>query len=218
MRLFILFFSIIIFALNTSNAFAQNLICKLTKYSCPKVLYKQLIQRDNFYYRKFDANKYTGYVDGRRKGFMQDGVKEGIWEFYFNGKLKIKENLVLGERNGETKIYFNSGELNSKSNYKNGLKNGYYKTYYKSGKLRSISSYKNNKRIGESKIFYENGNILGLGLFENGNEEGNFILYTKKGDIKEGAFFKKGRLQFCFNKFSITKIKCDNFKMGWVWF
>ena len=146
--------------------------------------YKDLVERDGIYYKKFSNVPFTGKVTGKGQGFVKNGKREGSWVVYHeNGQLKRKGNYKNGKEEGSVVEYYKSGQLflkfyykndrpegpsfvyhyngmlSQKANYKNGKAEGFWFNYYKNGKLESKVNYKNS--IVKSTVGYdENGNIL----------------------------------------------------------
>ena len=58
-----------------------------------------LVLRDGLYYEKFTAVPFTGEVEGKWKGSIKNGKREGTWVTYHdNGQLWNKGNYTNGEK------------------------------------------------------------------------------------------------------------------------
>lgn len=78
-------------------------------------------------------------------------------EKYPNGIIKIKGDLVKGLRQGLWESYYENGVKWSESNYLFGLRNGTYKIFYPNGRLKIHGAYKNEKKSGIWYFYNEKG-------------------------------------------------------------
>ena len=92
------------------------------------VTYDDLVQREGLYYKKFSDSPFTGEVEGKWKGSIKNGLKEGTWV-----------------------TYHNNGQLNSKGNYKNGKREGTWVFFNKDGSkdTRWSGVYRNDKKVSD---------------------------------------------------------------------
>ena len=74
--------------------------------------------KNNFLYLKDSNDKFTGHVIGKAGGYVQNGLKEGKWTYYFS---KNKIHKII--------------------NYKNGKKNGLQKEFYENKNLKFVGKY-----------------------------------------------------------------------------
>ena len=89
-NLLITFFTIL-FCLTSSVGYSQNIVCEKTGYFCPEVNFKELVLRDNNYYKKFSNQPFTGIVNGKEQGSLKNGNREGPWlGYYDNGNLNSR--------------------------------------------------------------------------------------------------------------------------------
>ena len=122
--------------------------------------YKDLVERDGIYYKKFSDVPFTGKVNGKEQGLMKNGKKDGSWiQYHNNGQLFYKVNFKNGKEDGSWISYHLNGQLWDKGNWKNGNRDGSWLSYYNNGQL----SYKVN--------------------FKNGKLEGSFIRYNRDGSV-----------------------------------
>ena len=56
----------VLLCLSVSVGYSQELICKITGYNCPKVDFKDLVERDGLYYEKYTIVPFTGKVTGKQ--------------------------------------------------------------------------------------------------------------------------------------------------------
>jgi len=90
--------------------------------------YKDLVERNGIYYKKFSEVPFTGVVNGKVQGSFKNGKQEGSWINYYD-----------------------NGQLNYKGNFKNGLKDGYFVEYEYNGTIiyNLTGTYKDGKRISD---------------------------------------------------------------------
>ena len=87
-------------------------LLSLGSYPSLGIDFKDLVERNGFYYEKFSDLPYTGEVTGEEQGSLRKGLKEGEWvEYYYNGQLESQENFKNGLRNGKSVWYHNNGHL-----------------------------------------------------------------------------------------------------------
>ena len=112
--------------------------------------YKNLVQRDGLFYKKFTEVPFNGKVDGEYNGLIKNGKKEGSWvKYHDNGELSSKGEYKNGKREGSWISWWFNGQLDSKGDYKNGKREGSWIWYDKEGTLIKGHSgtYKNGERI-----------------------------------------------------------------------
>ena len=202
MKTFIITFFTVLFCLNSSVGYSQNIICEKTGYSCPEINFKDLVKRDGVYYKKFSDEPYTGKVTGLEQGSLKNGLKAGFWVKYFdNGQLYSKGHYksnkldgvwIYNHRNGQlhkkfhyknNKVdgtfvnYYKNGNLHFKVNYNNDLKNGSWIKYWNNGQLGEKGNYKNNKREGSWVYYWDSGKLSSKGKYKNDKKEGYWITY-----------------------------------------
>ena len=98
--------------------------------------YKDLVQRDGLFYKKFTDVPFTGQVTGEEKGLLKNGKKEGsFFKYYKNGQLWSKGNFQNNKKEGSWIVYFNNGQKFSKGKYKNGRPEGYWVMYDEDGTI-----------------------------------------------------------------------------------
>ena len=72
-----------------------------------------LVWRDGFFYEKFTSTPVSGELDeGRERGLIKNGKKEGYWEQYWEtGQLLSKGNYKNGKREGSWEFYNEDGTV-----------------------------------------------------------------------------------------------------------
>ena len=114
--------------------------------------YKDLVERDGVYYKKFTDIPFTGKVTGQEQGSIKNGKKEGSWIAYWeNGQLLYKCDFKNGNLDGSYISYWDNGQLLSKGNWKNGKEEGYWVRYKEDGTVwkKYTGTYKNGKKISD---------------------------------------------------------------------
>lgn len=137
-------------------------------------------------------------------GCKSKSIPKEVKEYYPNGSLKCKYNVVDGVINGKFVCYFESGEIESEINYKDGLRQGRVNTYYKNGMLRWRGTNLNDILNGWTEYFDQNGvlkarveyiqldttqgylSYLNLATPDSSKVEveNRYIVYDKSGDAK----------------------------------
>ena len=115
-----------------------------------------------------------------------DGVVEGEFNsFYLNGNLKEKGVLVNGVKDGIWEEYFDqNGKISLIKNYQLGIKFGSWKKFDINGNFLFEDTYDSSGFISNSKMFYENGNLFRETSYSRGLITGNLSEYYKNGSIK----------------------------------
>ena len=137
--------------------------------------FRDLVQRDGYYYKKFSDIPYTGKInsDGIIFGRMENGKKEGYWSYYHdNGQLMIKGLKKDGKSEGEWVHYHDNGKLKLKIFYINDKKEGPAVYYWSNGQLDSKGNYKNDKADGVWVYFNSKGekDLKFSGTYSNGKK------------------------------------------------
>ena len=108
-----------------------------------EVKWKDLVERDGIYYKKFTDIPFTGNVTGIFQGKIKDGKKHGSWVWYHdNGQLYSKETFKDGKLDGPYVSYHENGQLSFKGTYKDGKKVGPWVRYHLDGRLGNKVTYK----------------------------------------------------------------------------
>jgi len=152
------------------------------------------------------------YDDGKVKaeGTTKDGVKVGLWKFYYkDGTLMAEEQYSEeGLLHGKVRRYDFKGRLSTVETWKDGLEEDTAYEYYPSGKIFRKGNYKEGLQEGEWFTYYENGVVKDKGMYSLGRATGTWLFYDKSGrllheatyinGIKEGParfFDKKGNVE-----------------------
>ena len=95
------------------------------------------------------------------KGSPFTGV---VSDYYENGQLASKINLIDGKFNGLEVGYFENGNIKGKINYINNLIHGEFEEYFENGQLKEKANYINGNLNGPSVSYYFNGNLKKEGV------------------------------------------------------
>ena len=136
------------------------LVCLISITLAEELHFRDLVQRDGYYYKKFTDIPYTGNIntDGIIFGRIENGKKEGYWSYYHdNGQIMMKGLYENGESEGEWEYYHNNGQLKTKIFFKNGKKEGPAVYYWSNGQLDAKGNYKNDKSDGDWIYFHSTG-------------------------------------------------------------
>jgi antitoxin component YwqK of YwqJK toxin-antitoxin module len=135
--------------------------------------WKDLVERNGIFYKKFSDVPFSGKITGRQQGTYKNGKKEGAWVFYYgNGQVLAKGNFKNGNKDGAEVSYHDSGELESKGNFKNGKYEGAWIGYHKNGQLEVKGNFKVGEKEGAWVDYNKDGTIIKrlTGNFKNGKK------------------------------------------------
>jgi hypothetical protein len=125
-------------------------------------------------------------------------IKEEVIDYYPNGKVKIKGQLVDGVRHGIFLEYYSSGKLKFKEPWIRGKVNGPFEEYSPKGKIHKKGIVKDNKLV-EEIYFFETGEVHKIQKYdkdgyietvekyrENGERDSIAYPYLEIHDVKVG--------------------------------
>ena len=118
------------------------------------VRYRDLVKRDDVYFKKFTSTPFSGQTTGRIKGSFKSGKRDGEWEKYYeNGQLSFKGRYKDGNKVGPWVEYSSNGNLESKGIYLNGQRSGKWVFFSSTGRKifgpNGSGMYKNNSKISD---------------------------------------------------------------------
>ena len=157
MKTFIITFFTVLFCLTSSVGWSLE--------------YKDLVERDGLFYKKFSDVPFTGKTAGQEQGSFKNGKRDGSWLSYWaNGKLKSKGNYKNDNLEGSWTEYYDNGQLFYKGKYKDWLEEGYWVMYWENGQLKSKGNYKRGSQEGSWIYYNEDGTIWedATGTYRNG--------------------------------------------------
>ena len=109
-----------------------------------KISEKNLVIRNNLFYKKFTNKPFSGLVDS----------------YHENGQLKTTGQIINGKKNALWEKYYSNGQKKSIGHYKMGIKEGFWKYYFLNSNLKEEEFYKNGKKHGLWKTFDPRGSLL----------------------------------------------------------
>jgi antitoxin component YwqK of YwqJK toxin-antitoxin module len=89
-------------------------------------------------------------------------------EFHDNGKIKSKGSIVNGLKEGMWLFYFESGKKEKEIYFKDDVEDGLFRRWYEDGTLAIESESKNGISEGIWREYYENGSLKEEALYKNG--------------------------------------------------
>ena len=114
--------------------------------------YKDLVERDGIYYKKFSDVPFTGKTTGKVQGTFKNGKLEGSFVLYHdNGQLFYKGDYRNGEKDGSWITYHDNAQLCNKGGFWLGKKEGTWVWYSKDGTIteKLSGNYKNDIKISD---------------------------------------------------------------------
>ncbi len=105
-----------------------------------------LTQDRNYAFNTQEGKSYYFIGDHEEKGEMQNGLREGKWTYYFNGKKKaFVGKFKDGFPEGKHKYWFGNGRRAYVMKYKNGKLHGKMIEYIETGGVNHVYIYKNGR-------------------------------------------------------------------------
>lgn len=160
----------------------------------------------------------------------EDGLKQGVYELHYEGKLYEEGVFSNGKQDGIRTIFYPNGKRQVEEFYDNGDLTA-KKEYYENGTLKTEGQYDEAVTMsGEWNFYYENGKIKESVNFKNSVEDGAFKEYYENGNIKaEGTYIpvsfgveteglEQGELKE-YNEAGelVTKKMCESGKCKTIW-
>jgi antitoxin component YwqK of YwqJK toxin-antitoxin module len=105
-----------------------------------------------------------------KRGHVEDGKEEGLWEHYFkNGQFYKLIKVRVGPKrpDGLSELFYEDGLLKEKGDYKDGELEGPQERFYENGQLEYRGKYKTGQRDGTWMYFDEEGNLTKTEEWEN---------------------------------------------------
>jgi hypothetical protein len=129
----------------------------------------RLVTRNDTVYEVNSNTPFTGV--SFRYAFANGPPIERVT--FREGKVRVRENLKNGLREGLFERYLENGTLTYRANYKEGKYDGLSETYRDNGTLMLRQNYKNDKLDGLVYIYSRNGMLSSLWDYKNGESEEN---------------------------------------------
>ncbi len=158
----------------------------------------------------------TGEINAKGKYVL--GKREGLWNYFSNGKVIMTEEFKNGKEEGAYKRYFETGVISEEGFQKNGLFEGLILLYHPSGKLSAkinavagkrsglyrgydefgllSSEYEeiDNKKQGKATFYHSNGNRKTQGQYVDDLRDGKWTFWFKNGSIEAEGNYENGNL------------------------
>ena len=154
--------------------------------------YKDLVKRDNLYYKQFSDVPFSGKITGQVQCSFKNGMKEGLWiEYHKNGQLNKKVYYKKNKRDGEWLEYNQDGKLISQGWYENGLKVTDWIQYNSNSTVYTY--YFNGVKDGLFELFDNKNKLRYRGIYEWGEKQGIWYRYYPNGKVQEAGHYRKGK-------------------------
>jgi len=144
--------------------FFTGIILVISSCVMKKINFDQLQNRDGLFYMVNDKEPFTGeivsYLQGKVEfeGNVQNGLKEGLWIYYYTNGQKMKEGV-----------------------YKDGLKEGTWTYWAENGEMDETEAYKVGTKLGNEEGLNNRDKSFGE---DQENPTGEGITPTNKEDEK----------------------------------
>ena len=154
-----------------------------------KPFYKNQLEETYTYHEGNQTGLHQKYDESKivlLEEELKDGVRNGSYKRYENGKIKEEGTYLNDKKNGEWTFY-NQNILFEIVNFKDGEKSGVYKKYNGDVVIKE-GGYQNGLKGGEWKEFDDSGNITLESAYLNDTLNGVYKKYNGEVVIKEGQY------------------------------
>ena len=103
-------------------------------------------------------------------------------QFYPNGQLKLKVELINNRRSGLLTEYHETGKVKATSNWIEGQLHGEAIEYYENGSIWTISNYVMGETDGKVTFYHEDGRLMEVQIYDDDNLI-YFIRYDKDNNV-----------------------------------
>lgn len=115
---------------------------------------------------------------------QEDKLYTGVYiEYYESGSKKVEMNVVDGEKQGITKIYFENQNINEVRLFDHNDMDGTWLTYDENGTKTGEASYKHGVKDGKWFIWDENGTLRYEMLYSKGKKVGSWKIWDNEGNL-----------------------------------
>jgi antitoxin component YwqK of YwqJK toxin-antitoxin module len=128
----------------------------------------------------------------------KEGVPDGSWEDYTNGKINVRLHLSNGKREGIQTLYFPSGSINKEFPYHENLADGEEKIFFKEGTLSYLYRYKNGNKEGLQESYFRDGKRESISTNFHGANTGWVRKWNKAGLLVEETHYLEDTTQIKF--------------------
>lgn len=139
------------------------------------------------------AEKFVQDSILEERGYLSEGVKNGVWISYFkdNKRIQTIHSYTNGKLNGPSIELNNRGQIVKHAEYKNDILHG-LKAEYKFGRPLKESNYNEGQIHGVHKEYFDNGKIQKEVMFKNGAMDGSFKQFNDTGELNLEYMYKNG--------------------------
>lgn len=138
--------------------FAASTFIVLTACDDKTIDRDDLVERDGIFFEKFSSEPFTGLVQGKTSGVVEDGRWEGtVYEFHENGNLWIEGNYRDGVKEGTETIFSTNGVRVQEKTFSQGQLTN-FKRFIGRLILENLN-FRNKKRHGVQERFWDTGNL-----------------------------------------------------------
>jgi len=107
-----------------------------------------IVAKGNYLGGEKEGKWYYNLGDHVQEGEYKDGMKEGIWKYFYpGGKLKFEGNFVQGNEDGKHRWYFENGNIQEEQYWVMGSREKTWRSNDEAGNLVIAITYKKNKEI-----------------------------------------------------------------------
>lgn len=103
-------------------------------------------------------------------------------QFYPEGQLKLKVELINNKRSGLLTEYYKTGKIKATSNWVEGQLDGEAIEYYENGSIWTISNYMGGETEGQVTFYRENGQLMEVQVYDDDNLI-YFIRYDEDSNV-----------------------------------
>lgn len=145
------------------------------------------------------------------EGIYIDNQKDSTWCYYsyYSKALKMKENYLMGQKEGVTIRFFDEGQKAEVTMWKKNQKHGEWYQYYPDGTKHLEANFENDKRVGLFQTFYPNGKTETSGEFVNDLMDGEWKYFLPDGKEELKIIYKNG---IALNKEELEKKNAELFR------
>ncbi|RED95631.1 toxin-antitoxin system YwqK family antitoxin [Marinoscillum furvescens] len=185
--------TIVLFALATPAAHAQDTVLLKTYYDEGKTHIKEIIsvlKADSTLHGLYQAMYSNGSLSVT--GYYHLGASDSLWVYYYeNGKISTKGYFSNNKKHKSWEYYFENGNPKAKGSYQSDIPHGQWTYYFESGQEKSIGMYFQGKKEGIWNYFYEEGSLKAQAYFT--ADKGLYKEFYPNGKLKIEGFIQEGK-------------------------
>ena len=127
-------------------------------------------------------------------GNYRNGLKEGNWCSYENGKLSSRTEFLGNKRNGVCEEYHVDGSVKSTGHYRNDNRVGLWKSLYLNKNVESLTNYSAGVREGQFVDYFENKVVDASGRYHNDRPDSVWTFNNESGSLAKKCYYTDGLL------------------------